>query len=94
MSFLNFRDVKVTVHSPSSSQRPAHNSSKASLPGNNLKQEQDGIREENGRNTKFKDGSDKGRLYFSKYAGGTEVAMRRENHNKISSVEVYSTPMA
>jgi len=87
MSFLNFRNVKVTVHSPSSSQRPSHNSSKASLPGNNLKQEQDGIREENGRNMKLKEGSDQGRLYFPEYAGGTEVAMRRENHSNFSSAE-------
>lgn len=75
MSFLNFRSAKVTVHSASSSQRPAHNSSKASLPGDNLKQEKDGIREENGRNTKLKEGSDQGRLYFAEYAGGTEVAL-------------------
>lgn len=87
MSFLNFRNAKVTVHSPPSSQRPAYNSSKASLPGNNLKQEQDGIKEKNGRNTKLKEGSDQGRLYFPEYAGGTEVAMRRENNSKFSLAE-------
>lgn len=87
MAFLNFRNVKLTVHSPSSSQRPAHSSSKATLPGNNLKQEQDGTREENGRNTKLKESSDQGTLYFPDYAGGTEVALRRENHSKFSSGE-------
>lgn len=87
MSFLNFRSAKVTVHSPSSRQRPVHNSSKASLPGDNLKQEKDGIREENGRNTKLKEGSDQGRLYFAEYAGGTEVTLRRENDSKFSSAE-------
>lgn len=87
MAFLNFRNVKLTVHSPSSSQRPAHSSSKATLPGNTLKQEQDGISEENGRNTKLKQGSDQGVLYSPEYASGIEVAMRRENQSKFSSGE-------
>lgn len=91
MAFLNFRNVKVTVHSPSSSHTPAHNSSKAALSGNNLKQEQDGLREANGRNAKLKEGSDQGILYFPEYAGGTEGAMRKENHSKFSSAENHET---